>query len=873
MTNMKTISRALALVSLLALVACAPLRSGYILRGTVLDTGGAPVAGVALRLEGDASLEATSTADGSYTLSPAPFGSWRIVASKPGYVFAPRSADPYKDGSMVFLGNSQTTVVDFVAADAGSVTIPMIQGRGFTSPLVGQEVRNVVGVVTQITRKAPHSIYETLLSDGTTTPQWVSEDGFFLEAFGAYKDGDSLTSDGVFVYTHNDAYLESKWLDSVPPDLAVGDVVSVSGTVNEYRPMDRFNNSEGYLTVTRIERPAVMRVLSGGVPVTRLTSFPAGVLLTYAEAPALPAGVTEFRTMPWGAAAAGPLSLLRAELIMESVEGMVVRVDNPLASTSTYYNVTGILPDGGQKDGADNPSANALWKGVVLQDPAASGMDFNADLLFCDYQKPTWKTFDPIPQTGDRLQDSASAYVLRGVMDYTADAVYMIRPLQNLPGGLTASGGAAIPNQGWNFDAIIDSPDMKVINTAALRTAIRDWRIGGSADARFRAPASWGPTSEAGYLKVASFNIENFESPGSPYYKERDIADIIVNNLRAPDVVIVIEMGDDKPSTIMYVNQYNAYAIPDGVVTSVMNFRSIVDALKARHAIQYDFRCIDPEEGRDGGEPGTNIRVGFLFRTDTVDFVDRGMPTNHMLNTGGYAGPALPAAQWAVTFPSSEALALATTPTAVARDPVDRKPMLTQSPGRIIGAPFAGSTRKPLVGEFVHKATLRKFFVVAAHLGSKSGDTPLYGEQQPPVFGSDARRVGQGAGIARFVSQVLDLDPAANVVVAGDMNDFPWADSMRALTGEASGPRLLYSPTKEFMPPNEQWSYAFRGNLQQIDHVFVSPRLDSAMRADGAAGDWTRAAFFAHIDAPFSRNNHIQTSDHDPLVVRFRIGD
>ncbi len=868
---------------MLILASCAPLRSGYVLEGTVLDAAGAPVAGVAISLEGDA-MSTTSAADGTYSLSPAPYGTWRVVAAKPGMVFVPRNADPTREGAVVFLGESRSVELDFVAADAGSLTIPMIQGTGFTSPLTGQEVRNVVGVVTQVTRKAPHAIYETLLADGTTTPQWVSEDGFFMEAFDSYKDGNPLTSDGIFVYTHNDAYLESKWLDSVPSDLAVGDVVSVSGVVREHRPVDRFGNSEGYLTFTRIEEPTVLRVTEAGVPVKRLTAFPAGVLLTYddianvTDLQVVAPGSTEWRTLPWGANAAGKLSLLDASLVLESVEGMVVRVNDPLVSTSTYYNVTGILADGGKKGGVDNPSLNLDWKGVVLQDPTVAGMDFNAELLFCDYQKPDWRTFQPIPQTGDLIKDTAAIpeHVLRGVMEYTFDAVYMIKPLQGLPAGLTASGGAAIVNQGWDFDPATyptaTTPNMKSIGTVALRTAIRNWRIGAAADPYFKAP--WGTAPEALWLKVGAFNIENFEEQGDPYAKDVDIADIIVHNMGAPDVVIVVEMGDDYGSTIVYVNQDNAYAIPDGIVTSVLNFRSIVDSIKSVGGPQYDFRCIDPEENRDGGEPGTNIRVGFLFRTDTVEFVDAGLPTNHLLTTGTETTTS-PESSWAVTFPSTLATALANTPTSVVRDPADGSPKLTQSPGRIIGSPFAGATRKPLVGEFVHKGTGEKFFVIAAHLGSKRGDTPLYGEQQPPVFGSDARRAEQGKEIAKLVSQILDIDPGANIVVGGDMNDFPWADSMKALKGIDSGNQILWSPSEEYMPPNEQFSYAFRGNLQQIDHLYASYGLiagnDAAARVvpDG----WKGAVFISHIDSPFSKNNHIQTSDHDAIVGRFKIGD
>ena len=855
-----TIARLFTVIASMALLSCAPLGSGYVLSGTVTE-GGAPVSGVTVSLEGSGATPATTGTDGTYELFPAPYGSWQVVARKAGMVFVPRHGDPAREGSTVFLGSSHGTVLDFLAADAGSVTIPMLQGRGFESPLEGQEVRNVVGVVTRVTRKTPHAIYETVLTDGSTTPQWVGDDGFFMEAFGSGKDGDPLTSDGVFVYAHNDAYVDSKWLDSVPSDLAPGDVVSVSGIVRENRPKDRFNNSEGYLTFTRIERPTVFRVTEAGVPVTRTTSFPAGVLLTYDDTPTLPAGVTEYRVLPWQTA--GLMALRDAELVMESVEGMVVRVNDPLVSSCTYYNVTGILADSGRKDGVDNANLNAAWKAIVLQDPDVAGMDFNPELLFCDYQSPDWATFDPIPQVGDRLVDSDNATVLRGVMEYTFDALYVIKPLQFTVE--PTNGATVIPSQGWNFTAAITTPNMKDLSTAN-RTTIRNWRIGSSADARFRAPSTWGPTPEAGYIKVASFNIENFEGQGKPYAKDVDIADVIVGNLRCPDVVVVIEMGDDVGSTIVYENQDNSYAIPDGVVTSVLNFRAIIAAIKSASGLDYDFRCIDPEENRDGGEPGTNIRVGFLFRTDTLSFVDRGLPTNHLTNTAGTADT------WPVTFPSPLASALATTATAIVRDPVDGSPALSQSPGRIIGSAFSGSTRKPLVGEFVHNTTNKKFFVVAAHLGSKTGDTPLYGEQQPPVFGSDSRRADQGRAIASFVQTLLAADPGAKVVVGGDMNDFPWADSMDALTGISSGDQVLFSPSERYMPANERWTYAFRGNLQQIDHIFASSGL--MLGGDAAALlDWTRAVFIAHIDAPFSKNNHIQTSDHDAIIARFKIGD
>ena len=341
---------------------------------------------------------------------------------------------------------------------------------------------------------------------------------------------------------------------------------------------------------------------------------------------------------------------------------MVVRVDNPVVTGCTYYNVTGIMADSAAK-GTANTNYNSTWGGMVLQDPAAGGMDFNSELLFCDYQKPSWTTFGPIPQVGDVIKDSDGAFVLRGVMDYTADAVYMIRPLQFTAEPQDASLNT-IPSQGWDFDVFSGNSAMaanfKGLTSSMVKSggAIYNWRIGASCDARF-APA-WSTLASAStdaHLTVGSFNLENYEDQGGSYSRQNDIACIIIDNMHCPDVITIVEMGDDKASTLIYENQAGSYAIEDGVVTAALNFQSLVTAITSKGGPAYDFRCIDPEENRDGGEPGTNIRVGFLFRTDRVEFVDRGLPTNTYAKTYGVAQ-----ASWPVTFPSvAHATQLATT--------------------------------------------------------------------------------------------------------------------------------------------------------------------------------------------------------------------
>lgn len=816
--------------------------------GRIADSSGAGVSGVKVSLQGS-DVVAESDGQGRYRLERVPVGTNSLQATKAGWTVVPRFSLLHSSGGgSLSVSGSSTSGADFVAFTAGEVTIPLIQGNGEKSPLEGTRVDGVRGVVTMVTRKAAHSLYETLQYDGSSTPQWISEDGFFLEAFGAEKDGDSGTSDGIFVDTHDSAYEESKWKVGFPTDLKEGEVVYVSGVVRERRPEDRFHNSASYLTRTVLEASAVVpAVTASGTRVT--TPYPDGVVLTFDSASA---GSAEYRVLPWQDE--GPGALSRAIRLLESVEGMVVRVNNPAVVGSTYYNLTGVFADGGQKTVA-NGDFHPTWRGLVLGE-----QDFNTELLFADYQRPTWTTFNPIPQVGDRLLDSTGAAVLRGVMDYTVDPVYMIRPLQH-SGSLTGVSGASVPPQGWGFDSTTTwypsaiQSAMKNLSTAN-RSTIAAWRMGSSADAAFRVP--W-VSPESDRLTVAAFNLENYINQGKPYAKDVDVAKIIVGNLKSPDVIVVVEMGDDNDTSAVYENQADSYVYTDGVVTSVANFRGVIAQITAQGGPSYDFRVIDPQEGLDGGAPGNNIRVGFLFRTDRIRFLDRGLATNTWATTSGASST------WPVVAPGPRADQLATLSTGVFRG-TDGLPHLTQSPGRLQDSSFR-SSRKPLVGEFAFLPTGQPFFVVGLHLSSKGGDQPLYGTNQPPRLGSEAGRKAQATVVRDFVRQILAVDPLARVVVAGDLNDFGWSTPIRTMTGAFAGDPILFSPSEQFMPETERFSYGYRGNLQQIDHIYVSKAFHSSVLAEGKT-DWKKVVFIPHIDSVFSKNNHIQTSDHDPIAVR-----
>jgi predicted extracellular nuclease len=341
-------------------------------------------------------------------------------------------------------------------------------------------------------------------------------------------------------------------------------------------------------------------------------------------------------------------------------------------------------------------------------------------------------------------------------------------------------------------------------------------------------------------LAVATYNVENL-TVGNPQAKFDELAGQIIHNLQSPDLIAIEEMQDDSGAS------------NNGVVTAQQGWDRLIAAIVIGGGPDYQFRSIDPVNNADGGAPGSNIRVGFLFRTDRgLEFVDR---------PGGTA----------------------ITDTGVDPTANGKAAQLTISPGRVLpdpAGPFANSffaTRKSLAGEFRWRG--ETLFVVANHLSSKGDDHPLFGRFQPPVrfteFASgtpeDGWRHAQAQVINDFVDEILAVDDDAHVIVLGDINDFHFSETVGVLTGElvagaggpepdGSGPTLpsgevpVLATLFDELAADEQYSYVFEGNSQVLDQVLVStsllvldPRYD-----------------VVHVNAEFAS----QASDHDPSVMR-----
>ena len=303
-------------------------------------------------------------------------------------------------------------------------------------------------------------------------------------------------------------------------------------------------------------------------------------------------------------------------------------------------------------------------------------------------------------------------------------------------------------------------------------------------------------------LAVATYNVENLDAADEQTKFDR-LAQGVVGNLAAPDVLALEEVQD------------NTGATDDGVVAADETLQRFTDAIAAAGGPRYQWRQIDPENNADGGEPGGNIRVAFLFNPARVSFVDR---------------------------PGGDAT------TAVQPVADGDRAALSVSPGRVEPGNAAWTdSRKPLAGEFLFQG--RPVFVVANHFSSKGGDQPLHGRFQPPARSSEQQRAEQAKAVRGFVDQTLAVDPQAAVVVAGDLNDYGFSPALAPLT------EVLTSPA-DALPPVERYSYVYEGNSQQLDHILL-------------AGPLTADYDIVHVNAEFPD----QISDHDPQVVRLRAAE
>ncbi len=282
------------------------------------------------------------------------------------------------------------------------------------------------------------------------------------------------------------------------------------------------------------------------------------------------------------------------------------------------------------------------------------------------------------------------------------------------------------------------------------------------------------------HLSIASFNVLNLDPKIESLAWVNSAADIdddigdhrferlgvqIVANLLSPDIIALQEVQDSDGAELT------------GVTDASLTYQTLVAAIEAAGGPTYEYRDIPPVNLADGGQPGGNIRVGFLFNPARVSIDESSLQKIVDPNLGD-------------------------------------------------GDAFADS-RKPLVAAFDFQG--RRITFIDNHFSSKGGSTPLFGLVQPPVNGSVAKRVAQAQVVHDVVADLLALDRDANVVVLGDLNEFAFNEPLAVLKGEPTP--ILFNLT-ETLPELERYSYVFDGNAQSLDHILVSASLAPIAQVD-----------------------------------------
>jgi uncharacterized protein len=303
-------------------------------------------------------------------------------------------------------------------------------------------------------------------------------------------------------------------------------------------------------------------------------------------------------------------------------------------------------------------------------------------------------------------------------------------------------------------------------------------------------------------LTIATYNLENFSNNKTETTndKARKLARAFAVDMQSPDIIGVTEVQDNNGQTA-------------GNSAANESYERLIQAIVDAGGPRYSYLNIDPINNADGGAPNANIRVGFLYNPQRVSLPE-GIQTGDATSAVGYENG-----------------------------------KLTLNPGRIDPTNKAfESSRKPLAAQFIFQG--EDIIVIANHWNSKSGDTPLFGAIQPPVYNSEIQRKNIAQIVYNFVNDIKSQNPNANIVSLGDFNDYQFSAALKIHEGQ------WMSNMINQVESSDRYTYLYQGNSQVLDHILVSNNLVNKTVID-----------ILHINADFT-DMAGRASDHDPVLVQ-----
>jgi hypothetical protein len=230
----------------------------------------------------------------------------------------------------------------------------------------------------------------------------------------------------------------------------------------------------------------------------------------------------------------------------------------------------------------------------------------------------------------------------------------------------------------------------------------------------------------------------------------RSLARAIVDQAHSPDLIALQEIQDSDG------------AEQSEVVKATATYRTLIQAVLAAGGPCYQGVDIAPENNADGGQPGGNIRNGFLYDSARLELIE---------------GSLRRLGEAELAFEES---------------------------------------RKVLEGTFRKRASGLEITVLNVHLASKRHQRGVFSAELPGFDPRATLRVDQ----ARFVRQrLLKLESEGRrYYVTGDFNDFEFSETLDALLGDES------VNLASRLPPEERYDYNHRGRSQVLMHGIVAKK-------------------------------------------------
>ena len=361
---------------------------------------------------------------------------------------------------------------------------------------------------------------------------------------------------------------------------------------------------------------------------------------------------------------------------------------------------------------------------------------------------------------------------------------------------------------------------------------VTDMEPGGFVNGGIPVQETTGLGDDSRALTVATFNVENLD-PGDGAARFTALANAMANNLNAPDIICIEEMQDNNGATA------------SGGADASTTWQMLVNALNLATGANYQWVDQEPVAGAEGGEPGGNIRVGFLYNTDRVQLGD--LDANATL---------------AERRMYTDRIGDGT------RDAGDLIAYSDNMLGGEINTADWTTTRKSLLGEFTFNGNT--VYVTANHWPAKGGSGDFWQFNQnigtgDPDNSDWAQRNEVGQDVYSMMNLIQTGNPNAGIVAGGDFNDFYFYRPLTTVTGHtlANGTARVGGARFEnltlTLTEAERYTYTFDGRSQAIDHVIVNTLLSGVATYD-----------VVHLNTGYNRNG--TGPDANPALVRPRSG-